>query len=154
MATLQPTPPESQWFNSIPAWIAAAAGAVVAAIGLFIATRNVVHWCASRWVLRGSAAAIISLLSESPRRIWITLSRSQSGRLLSSGRQARIMPQLRPMLCPRDLERLQDDGYIHAGEKQQWYEPPGMQYRISPLGEMLIKQHGKGRLFTRSRRRA
>ena len=130
------------WIQAVePAWVSAGASLVAA----IFASGLVVRWYLLRRDLRGSGAAIIAFLGdhEAPHLFEGT---SKVGSLEHSDVTVYFKAgDERYQLCPRDLERLHEMGYVYREEHQ---------YRLSSLGRLLLERHDNARLLAKGVARA
>ena len=118
-----------------PTWIRTMIAMIPVAIALAI-------WRWRRGVFRGSGAAIIALLDEPSCRVRQSIGRSRAGRLshCSSVADLAMGEDRWYPLCNRDLDRLQERGYISMSNGR---------LGLSGLGRRLLEKYENGRSLAR-----
>lgn len=122
-----------------PAWISA----ILAAIGVIIA---LTIWWWPRRVFRGSGAAIIALLGEPSCEVMCPTGRGRVGPISRCSNIAYFSVGAdRYLLCPLDLDRLREQGYVLVTDGR---------FELSRLGRLLLEKYDNGRLLARGVARA
>lgn len=124
------------WISAVdPAWVSASA----AAIGAIIALGVVVRWWVLRRDLRGSGASILALLGEPSHQALPGTTSSGRYRCIEFSSELVYFKVGTDdyLLCKRDLDRLQAQGYVYREDREYGPRP----YRLSRHGRLLLNRY-------------